>query len=188
MRSLWQRAGSHPQAIIFAISSNVHPNFVSAQPLIWIQRLALFVVIVCLPLQGLAVAVERLQGMLHTHRPMNPELPMVVELDLSVLHHDLSSKRRVHSNLTPAHGHADELRHHHDATDHTVVVSVETRAAVLPASATSVGKRLLIDSDAPPRFAAALPAPGASLPASPHLQQWSSSVDPRRLERPPRLV
>lgn len=162
-------------------------NFVAAQPLIWIQRLAVLAVMVCLPLQGMVVAVERLQGMLHTHRALHALSPMVFELDLSVLHHDSPSKRRIQPDPTPSHGHV-EARHRHDAADHTVVVSAQARAADLTASMTSVGKRLLIDLDAAPRFAVHPSAPGVSLPVPRHVQRWSSSADPRRLDRPPRLA
>lgn len=164
-------------------------NTVSAQQLNWFYRLALLAVIVSLPLQGLAVAVERLGGMFHTHRPMlQAQAPILVELDLSVLHHDLPSKRRVHAHPTPPHGHADAHRHHHDAADQTVVISAQSQAAELTANATSSGKRVLIDLDGATRFALPMPAHRASSLTPRHKPQGSSSVDPRRLERPPRLA
>lgn len=161
------------------------------------RHACLAMVVLCLPLQGLATAIGHIDGLAHVHRapragvgPLGagpPALPagMPVLLSVDELRHSHGAPRRAAAGLhdEAPHHHAGVARHAHAADDASVVAVADPGDdATLPTG----GKRILIDVDTPP---AGLPAVACDvLPRRPPVTAAQGGPEPAlgRLERPPR--
>lgn len=161
------------------------------------RRGCLALLVLCVPLQGLATAIGHIDGLAHVHRAPRagaglagaepPVLPpgMPVLLSVDELRHSHGAPRHPQAGPHGAASHPHEVvgRHVH-AADDTSVVAVDDPAD--EATLSAAGKRILIDVDTPP---AGLPAvaggaPSRRPPAT--TQTGGPEPGPDRLERPPR--
>lgn len=151
-------------------------------------RYLVWLLLLSLPLQGLASIVEHIRGAVHVHATaaaqaaaLPPGMSMLLAVDL--LRHSHGAGRALAAAEEAPHAHAEPARHHHAVGD-ADVIAVDDPAA--EAAADHRGKRLLLDLDTPP--VPALATPGAALPAVHLTQAGPGAAKPPggRLERPPR--
>ena len=161
------------------------------------RRGCLALVVMCLPLQGLATAIGHIDGVAHVHRDLRvgfgpagaepPALPpgMPVLLSVDELRHSHGAPRHPAAGPHGAapHQHEAVARHGH-AADDTSVVAVADPAD--EATLRAAGKRILIDVDTPPP--GQLDGAGEAIPLRPPATTAGGGPEPGpdRLERPPR--